>query len=239
MESSRLRRNEKGQPHKLKEYQALVGNLMYAMIGTRADIAFATGCLCRYMANPSKEHMTAAYRVLRYLLQTIDYGIVFGGDDMDLHGYTDSDHASDPDTRRSTAGYVFLMFGGIISWKSKLQATVCMSSTESEYMALGEATKEALWLRQLKAGLEGDPRTITIFIDNQGALDLSKNPKHHSRTKHIEVRHHFVREHLVNGDVTFLYCPTEYMWADTMTKPLAKNKFVACREGMGVRKIEA
>jgi hypothetical protein len=220
-------------------YQHVVGQLMYAMIGTRADICFAVGVLSRFSSNPSSEHLTAVKRVVRYIKPTINYGIVFGTkvDSSDkLLGYGDSDWAGDPGTARSTSGYLFTVFGGGVSWRSVLQKTVAQSSTEGEYLAMGQTVREALWIQELMQSLRllGANEPVIVFSDSKGALDLSKTTKHHDRTKHINVRHHFLRQHIEDGRIRFIHTPTEFMLADAMTKPLGKEKLAACRDGMGI-----
>ena len=220
-------------------YQHVVGQMMYAMIGTRADICFAVGVLSRFSSNPSPEHLAAVKRVMRYIKSTINYGIVYGTkvDITDkLLGYGDSDWAGDPGTARSTSGYLFTVFGGGVSWRSVLQKTVAQSSTEGEYLAMGQTTREALWIQELMQSLclLGANEPVIVFSDSKGALDLSKTTKHHDRTKHINVRHHFLRQHVEEGRVRFIHTPTEFMLADAMTKPLGKEKFAACRDGMGI-----
>ena len=186
------------------------------------------------MSKPTAVHWSAAKGVLRYLASTIDYGITFSGGDAPLVGYCDSDYAGDVDSRRSTTGYVFIMHGGAISWNSRLQPTVAVSTTEAEYMAAASAVKEALWLRKLMADLGHDVSTLKIYGDNQGALKLLKHPIASVRSKHIDVIYHFSRERVARKEVEFEYISTERMVADIMTKALPESKFVFCREGMGV-----
>ena len=215
-------------------YSELVGSLLYVAVCTRPDIAQAVGALARFMSKPTAVHWSAAKGVLRYLASTIDYGITFSGGDAPLVGYCDSDYAGDVDSRRSTTGYVFIMHGGAISWNSRLQPTVAVSTTEAEYMAAASAVKEALWLRKLMADLGHDVSTLKIYGDNQGALKLLKHPIASVRSKHIDVIYHFSRERVARKEVEFEYISTERMVADIMTKALPESKFVFCREGMGV-----
>jgi hypothetical protein len=151
-------------------------------------------------------------------------------------GYSDADWAGDIDTRRSTSGYVFLLNGGCISWRSKKQRTVALSSTEAEYMALSEATQEAVWLKAFmrELGEDAGDGALTVYEDNQGAIALAKNPEFHKRTKHIDIRYHFVREKVEDGQVMLQYCPTQDMLADLMTKPISAPQFVALRTKLGV-----
>jgi hypothetical protein len=161
-------------------------------------------------------------------------GIVYGSKEMDMVGYCDADYAGDMDTRRSTTGYVFSMHGGAISWSSRLQPTVAMSSCEAEYMSAASAVKEALWLRKLAADLNLEVKTLNMYCDNQGSIKLLKHPIASARSKHIDVMHHFVRERIARGEVQFEYCSTERMVADIFTKALPVTKLEFCRQEMGL-----
>jgi hypothetical protein len=211
------------------KYRSAVGKLMYAMIGTRPDIAFAVGAVSRHMAAPTQQHWVAVKRIFRYLKGTEAAKILYKwgtSSELTVHGYCDSDWAADLNDRKSTAGYVFLLSGGPVTWSSKKQATVALSTTEAEYMAAAMATKEAVWLRRLLSNL-GHPQTrpTTIFEDNRGCIEISKNPVNHARTKHIDIRHHFVRERTLSGEIRLVYCSTEKMLADLLTKPLPRPRF--------------
>jgi hypothetical protein len=215
-------------------YSQLVGSLMYLSVTTRPDIAQAVGALARYMAAPTTAHWQAAKHVLRYLSGTTTYGITFGATNTGLEAYCDADYAGDQDTRRSTTGYLFTLNGGAISWSSRLQPTVAVSTTEAEYMAAAYAIKEALWLRTLLRDLSQDITTVTIKADSQSAIKLLKNPVFSMRSKHIDVIYHFARERVARKDVAFKYIPTNQMAADALTKPLSADKFKTCRAKMGI-----
>jgi hypothetical protein len=188
------------------------------------------------MAKPTEEHWPAAKGVLRYLAGTADMGIVYGTDkESTVYGYCDSDFAGDIDTRRSTTGYVFMKNGGVISWSSRLQPTVAASTTEAEYMAAASAVKEALFLRKLTGDFGEPVNEMKILSDNQASIILLKNPISSARSKHIDVIHHFARERVARGEVSFTYISTEKMLADTMTKALPEKKFAFCRDGMGIK----
>ena len=215
-------------------YSALVGSLLYLSICTRPDIAQAVGALARHMAAPTTVHWTAAKHVLRYLAGTVDYGITFGGATQGLDVYCDSDYAGDIDTRRSTTAYVFILNGGAITWSSRLQPTVAASTTEAEYIAAAATIKEGLWARKLFKDLGLSITTIPIWSDSQTSIKLLKNPIVSNRSKHIDVVHHFARERVARGEVTFEYVRTDTNIADALTKPVPTTKFTFCRNGMGV-----
>ncbi|KAJ9507929.1 hypothetical protein QJQ45_021276 [Haematococcus lacustris] len=214
-------------------YSALVGSLLYLSCCTRPDIAYAVGALARHLAAPTQQHWAAAKAVLSYLKGTASQGLVFGGNDS-LQGYCDADYAGDKDTARSTTGYVFTLHGAAISWSSRLQPTVAMSTAEAEYMAASGAVKEAVWLRKLMQDLGLPGTCVNIMCDNQAALQLLNNPMASARSKHISVHHHFARERAVRGEVMFTYCSTSEMVADVMTKPLAAVKLGYAKEGCGI-----
>eukprot|EP00873_Tetraselmis_striata_P044094 jgi/Tetstr1/464358/TSEL_009152.t1 len=208
-------------------YQALVGSLLYAMVATRPDIAEAVSKLCRVMAKPKERHWQAAKRVLRYLKGTKTLGLTFSGGKPDglLHGYCDADWAGDVVSRRSTTGFVFMLCGAAVSWKSQLQATVALSTAEAEYMALCAAVCEALFLRELLRELCcAQSEATVIFEDNQSCIALTRNPMTHGRSKHIAIKYHFTREKVLSGEVAIEYCPTAQMVADALTKALGRLK---------------
>lgn len=223
-------------------YRQAVGSLMFAAIVSRPDISFAVGAVSRYLENPSSAHVNAVKRIIRYLNGTKNFGIEYGGlstSSTMLKGYTDSDHAHDIDTRRSTSGYVFLLNNGIVTWKSYLQKTVALSTAEAEYMAASDGVKEAIWLRQLLKDIGYDQQGPTsIMIDNQSAIILTKNAEFHQRTKYIDVRFHFVRDHVKNEIIKPIYVPTNEQLADALTKPLPAQKFKNNIFSLGMKYLE-
>ena len=220
-------------------YASAVGSLMYAMLGTRPDIAYAISVCSRYLGNPGNAQITAVKRIIRYLKGTLDYELVFRGPLEPLVGYTDSDWGGDSTTRRSTAGYVFNLGSAAVSWKSKRQTVVALSSCEAEYMGQTQATKEAVWLRRLLCELlqeEEQPAATIIYGDNQGAIALASNPERHDQTKHIGIQTHWVREKLADGTIRLVYIPTEQQIADGLTKHLPRDRFEAFRKALGLEK---
>jgi Reverse transcriptase (RNA-dependent DNA polymerase) len=226
-----LRRAETGDDQLRSEYMKLVGSILYPANMTRPDIMYPSQSLARNMQSPSHVHFTAGKRVIRYLMGTRDEGIIYGVGDLEPVIYVDASWGDDPDTGRSTTGYVVMMAGGAISWGSKLQQTVALSSTEAEYMALCAATQEAIHVRRLVGdlGIELKEPTI-IYEDNQGCIAISKNPVDHKRTKHINLRYHFTRERIESGDIKVEYMATEHQLADLMTKPLMSHRLETLRK---------
>ena len=173
------------------EYQSLVGSLLYAAIATRPDFSQAVGAASKFCS--SSIHVTAAKRILRYLKSTANTVLTYcKSSGVSLVGYSDADWAGDLATRRSTSGTLFLMSEGAISWTSKIQSVVALSSSEAEYIALSMATQEATWMQKLLNDLHARVRPVKIMEDNQGAIAIAKNPVTHARTKHIDIRFHYV-----------------------------------------------
>ena len=214
------------------QYRSLVGALLYCAVATRPDIATAVSKAGHVMANPSPTHYKQALHILRYLQGTKDKGILFtagsGLAQDTLEGWCDADLAGCVDSRRSTSGYVFHLNGGPVAWQSKLQGSVAMSTTEAEYIALSAAALEAVFLRGLLHDLDCNQEEPTIIReDNFGCVQLTKNEVLHSRTKHIDIRHHKLRELVADKTIAVHQCPTELMLADILTKPLPKQKFLS------------
>ena len=205
-------------------YRALVGSLMHAMVGTRPDIAFAVSQVARFMHNPGPKHWTAAKRILRYLKKTKDMKIAFQKNAQNvtsLHAYADADWASNPDDRKSITGYIFMSRNAPLSWCSRRQPTIALSTAEAEYMSACAAAQEAVWLRKIFK----DPPTIEIFDDNQAAIALTQSPCNHTRSKHIDTRFHYLRERVLAKDVKLTYIPSSENIADIFTKPLPRPLF--------------
>jgi hypothetical protein len=215
-------------------YPQLAGSLLYLATISRPDIAQAATTLCRFIGKWNKVHFAAAKHLLRYLKGTIDLSLTFRSKNQQLIGYSDADWGGDLNTRRSTTGYIFQLFGATIAWKSRLQSTVALSTTEAEYMATVDAAKQAMWLKQLLQELQFNFETITLHNDNNGCIGLSKNPINHEKTKHISMRHHFLRERVQDGVVTVKHVPSKQNIADILTKHIAKDQFQYLRDSMGL-----
>ena len=219
-------------------YRQLVGSLLY-LTDSRPDISFVVGLVARYMQHPHESHWKATKRILRYIRGTVQFGIHYStGATLLLVGFTDSDWAGDPDDRKSTAGYVFTLGSGPITWACKKQSALALSSAEAEYHAAVQASKEAMWLRQILSefGFEQQHPT-TLWCDNQSAIQLCKDPVQHQRSKHIELHMHFIRKLLTDHVLEVLYCPTEDQVADIFTKTLTEAKFTKLRPMVGVQEV--
>ena len=208
-------------------YANAVGSLMYAMLCTRPDICFAVGMVSRYQSNPGEAHWKAVKRILRYLKGTADYSLCYRGNDLALRGYTDADWAGDGDERKSTSGFVFLLGNGAISWSSKKQTCIALSTMEAEFVALSAAAQEAVWLKRfmnhLNITTSNEP--VTVFSDSQSSIAYTKDPKFHNRTKHIDIKYHFVKDLVAHGEIDLEYIATSEMVADPLTKAVARNVF--------------
>ncbi|TFY50793.1 hypothetical protein EVG20_g11324 [Dentipellis fragilis] len=215
-------------------YREAVGALMYASLATRPDISFAVSTLSRFSTNPGPVHWDAVKRVFRYLKGTRELWLTYGDAERVLSGYADADGNAAED-RHAISGYAFMVNGGAVSWSSKRQEIIALSTTEAEYVAATHAAKEALWLRSLIAEIfEPIAGATTLFGDNQSAIALTQDHQYHARTKHIDIRYHFIRWIVENGSLRLIYCPTDEMVADTLTKalPSAKVKHFASELGL-------
>ena len=221
-------------------YQSAVGSLLYLLMRTRPDITFAVSCVARFCSNPTTQHMRAVKRILRYLRGTTNQGLLYKKNgSKEVVGFSDADWGGDVDDRKSTSGYVFQIGGSTVSWRSKKQTSVALSTAEAEYISLSAATQEAVWIRQLCAELSAKPPIYdptVIFEDNQSTIAMSHNPQFHGRSKHIGIKYHFVRDQVTKGTIDLKYCPTTEMIADLLTKGLPKNQFMKLREMIGLDK---
>eukprot|EP00253_Pinus_taeda_P002177 PITA_02177 len=202
-------------------YASAVSILMYANVCTRPNITHAVGVLRRFMSKPGKEHWTTAKRLFRYLRGTSDY-----------------DRAGDLHQRRSTSWYVFDLFGGAVSWMSKKQSVVALSTTEAENMAATHVSKEAVWLQRLCSSKGLVHEAIRIDYDSQSAIFLAKNPAYHSKTKHIDVQYHFVRDMIEKKKVLLVKVDTLKKIVDALTNSVSSEKLSWCRETTCISGLE-
>ena len=220
-------------------YQKTIGSLMYLQRGTRPDITFAVCRLAQYCTDPTIRHWNCVLRVLRYLKGTAGYTVRYGSYErlQGLKGYSDSDYAGDPADRLSTYGYIFTLCGGPVAWTSKKQRSISTSTTEAEYVALCQTSKQAVWYSGLLRDIGyskylKDDYTVPLLCDNQSAIALAENPENHARSKHIDVQFHYVRQLVAYHKITVDYCSTSHMLADALTKPLRLSVFRTCVKGM-------
>eukprot|EP00253_Pinus_taeda_P016245 PITA_16245 len=190
-----------------------------------------------------KEHWTVVKRVFRYLHGTSDYGLYYQGRPrldrvLDIRGFVDTNWVRDLDQRRSTIGYVFNLFGGAVSWMSKKQSVVALSTTEAEYMAATHASKEAVWLQRLCSSMGLVHGAIRIDCDSQSTIFLAKNPTYHSKPKHTDLQSHFVRDMIEDKNVLLVKVDTLKNTANALTKSVSSENFSWCREIMGVAGLE-
>lgn len=216
-------------------FRRMIGSLMYLAVCTRPDISYAVNSLSQFCGKFGKEHWLGAKRILRYLKGTIDYGLRYVSTGQQICGFVDADWAGCVKDRKSYTGYAFIMGNAATSWESRKQQTVALSSTEAEYMAIADSTKEAMHVQRfIGEATWTKPETITIFNDNQGSHQLAKNLVFHSRTKHIDVRHHFVRDAVKNENIILKYMPSREMPADVLTKGLSRQMHQECVRKLGV-----
>ena len=217
-------------------YAEAIGSALWPVVVSRLDAAFAVGTLSQCIQNPGQAHWEGLKRVISYLGSTKDHWSTPGRRGKFLvEGFCDADWAGQRH-RHSISGYSFHFGNGAVMWSSKKQYVVALSSAEAEYIAQTHAAKEALYLRTFIGEIREQFKTpITISCDNQGAIALSKDNKFHTRTKHIDIRYHFIREAVGDGKIKVEYIPTDENPSDIFTKPLAKAKFRQFAEMLGVR----
>ncbi|BET01094.1 Reverse transcriptase (RNA-dependent DNA polymerase) [Nesidiocoris tenuis] len=214
-------------------YRQIIGALMYLMVGTRPDISYALGVVSRSLENPSATDILRVKRILRYLKGSIELGISYtsGYKSGILESFSDADHGNDESTARSTTGVVAVYAGGAISWISQRQCSVAISTTEAEVVAASEGAREIIWLKRLFEDLIDLQSTPVLFVDNEAAIRLSQNPEFHRRTKHIRIRHFFVRELVTSGEIKVEKISTQDQTADILTKPLHKPRHeILCKK---------
>ena len=219
------------------KYRGMIGSLLY-LTASRPDIMFSV-CLCaRFQEDPKTIHLEAVKRIFRYIKGTTHLGLWYPkGTGLDTIVYADSDHAGDYVDRKSTSGTCTFVGHCLTSWFSKKQTSLAISTTEAEYVSAGKACQQALWMKQALVDYGIQLNEITIFCDNKGAIDLSKNPVQHSRTKHIEIRHHFLRDNVQKGNISIEKVSSEDNIADILTKPLKREPFNLLRLGLGLMEL--
>ncbi|CAI7930172.1 unnamed protein product [Closterium sp. NIES-54] len=220
-------------PAGIRNYQRKLGCRLFTAVTCRPDLSYSASQLATYLKKPEEEHMAELDRALHYLVSTSTVGLTYhknGTTTPKLIGYVDADHASDSDNTRSCTGYIYRLEPiGPISWQSRKQELIALSSAEAEYIALCSATKEGLYLHELleEAKLAQLP-SFSLFCDNQSAIRIANKNGFANRTKHIALRYFFVKDKIEKGRLELSYCPTSEMAADYLTKKLGKQKFEYC-----------
>ena len=207
-------------------YREAVGSLLYLATCTRPDISYAVSVVSQSLSKPTRTHWEKVKRIFRYLKGTSELGILYkhGLNSDRLIAYSDADYAGDIVTRRSTSGFVCMFMGGPVSWSSQRQRSVALSTTESEYIAASEAAKEIVWFARLFK-ITNFTTVPLLRVDNLSAVKLVQNPVYHKRSKHIDVRYHFVREKHETGELVVDHVCGEEQLADVLTKPLSRDRF--------------
>jgi hypothetical protein len=226
--------NKGGKSVDQKVYRSMIGSLLY-LCASRPDIMLSV-CMCaRFRSDPKECHLVAIKQILRYLVSTPCFGIWYPkGSTFDLIGYSDSDYAGCKVDRKSTSGTCKFLGRSLVSWSSKKQTSVALSTAEAEYVAAGQCCVQLLWMRQTLRDFGYNLSKVPLLCDNGSAIRLADNPVEHSRTKHIDIRHHFLRDHQQRGDIDIYHISTENQLANIFTKPLDKKRFCRLRSELNV-----
>ncbi|GJT06617.1 retrovirus-related pol polyprotein from transposon TNT 1-94 [Tanacetum coccineum] len=238
VEQAKLKLDLVGKPVDHTDYRSMIGSLMY-LTSSRPDIMFAT-CMCaRYQANPNEHHVSAVKRIFRYLKGTINLGLWYPKDSgFDLTAYSDADHAGCHLDRKSTSGSVQFLGDKLVCWSSKKQNCVSISTAESEYVAVSGCCAQVLWMRTQLTDYGFFFDKVPIYCDSKSAIAISCNPVQHTRTKHIDVRYHFIKDHVEKGTIELYFVGTEFQLADLFTKSLPEARFKFLVEKLGMMSRE-
>ena len=224
-------------PEQRTYYQSIIGSLLYLALGTRPDITYAVIMMSQFSANPSETHITKALHIVRYVASTLSATICYDGSKQggDIIAYADADHANDKISRRSVTGYCILLGKGVVSWNSCRQPTRAHSSTESEYMALSDCSRQISWIGSLLEEIGYPRKTIDLCGDNQGSIFSASNPSVDKRLKHIDIRYHYIKECVELKKIRLHYVPTSEQIADLLTKNLSADRVQKLITMMGMK----
>jgi hypothetical protein len=215
-------------------YRGMIRSLLY-LIASRPDIAFIVGVCARFQANLKESHLTTVKRIIRYVNDTLLYGIWYSREtNLVVVGYSDANWAGNADDRKSTSGGCFYVGNNLVAWMNKKQASISLSTVEAEYIAAGSCCTQLLWMKTLLGDYGFSQDTMIINCDNTSAINISKNPVQHSRIKHIDIRHHFLHDLVESEVVSISFILTENQLVDILTKPLDGSRFESLRKAIGV-----
>ena len=230
----KLDHDEKGKSVDETVYRGMIVSLLY-LTGSRPNIVHSV-CLCaRFQSSPKESHLVAVKRIFTYLRGTSDLSMWYPrGGSLNLHGYSDADYARSLVDRKSTSCIAHYLRPCFIFWACKKQNSVALSTAESEYVSAALCCAQILWIKQQLRYFGIDYGCVPILCDNTSAINISKNPVQHSRTKHIDIRHHFLRDNAEKGQIELKFCQTEDQLADIFTKPLPRERFQKIRLELGL-----
>ncbi|XP_057418603.1 uncharacterized mitochondrial protein AtMg00810-like [Lotus japonicus] len=216
-------------------YRGMIGSLMY-LTSSRPDIMFSV-CLCaRFQVNPQQSHLSVVKRIFRYLIGTTNLGLLYEkGSDFRLKGFCDADYAGDKVERKSTSGGCHFLGNCLVSWSSKRQSTISLSTAEAEYVAASSCCTQLLWIKHQLEDYNFHESSIPLLCDNTSVINIAKNLVQHSRTKHIEIKHHFIRNLVEKGHIDISHVHTEDQLADILTKPLLERRFADLRRRINMQ----
>lgn len=234
--------------HQLRAlYQSVIGSLLYLMLGTRPDIAFAVCQMAKFAANPSEDHLKKCMYIMKYLNGTREYSLIYNGKTrIGLYAYCDSsygDDETDPPVetdvgpmvlRKSTQGFFFSLASGCVKWHSSTQKMVATSSVAAEYMSLSDCARDAVWYKNLFAEIMRPLPFVTVYADANNAIFNAQNPVTQKGTKHLDIRHHFIRDQVAQGNVRLFRVDTQENTADMLTKNLGAQLFLKHRKSLGL-----
>ncbi|GAA0141045.1 transmembrane signal receptor [Lithospermum erythrorhizon] len=230
----KVTKDEDGKAVDVSLYRSMIGSLLY-LTASRPDIAHSVGVCARYQENPKESHLNLVKRILKYVQGTCNHGLLYTFDtNTSLVGYCDVDWAGNMEDRKSTSGGCFFVGNNLVSWFSKKQNSVSLSTAEAEYMAAGSSCTQLIWMKQMLEEYGVKPGVMTLYCDNMSAISISKNPVQHSRTKHIDIRHHFIRNLVQDGVVKLEHVSSDKQLADILTKGLDVNQFEYLKTALGL-----
>ena len=232
--NTKLTNDPSGESVDVTLYRNMIGYLLY-LIASRLDIAFSVGVCSRFRSNPKISHLNAVKRIIKYVDGTCDYGLFYSKkSNLSLVGFSNLDQASNANDRKSTTSGFFYVKANLVAWMSKKQNSVSLSTAKAEYIATRSCCLQLLWMKKFLSDYGTTQDTMVVYCDNFNAIDISKNPIQHSKTKHIEIRSHFIRDLVERKIGSFEYIPTECQNADIFTKLLDRSKFETLRQVISV-----